>query len=108
MNPFDPREHGIYKSFLDQDGTITTTAWNRAVEGGEHVGTCRECGFYMLARPTTQQGRITWYWAYCTNAAGCGKEIGAPNGEALRRSSRHDEMPDGYWAARLKEMGRAA
>jgi hypothetical protein len=104
VKQFDPFDHGIYKRFLDEDGNILSTAWNRAVEGGEHVATCRNCGFHMLAVPTTTNGRITWYGARCVNVDQCGKEIGAPNGEALRRSSRWGEMPEGYWANRLKAL----
>lgn len=100
MEQFDPSKHGLYRRFLKDDGSLNTPSWNRAADGGEHVGTCRECGFYLLGSPTQQDGRITWYSAYCTNPA-CGKETAAPNAEYLRRTSRHSHMPEGYWAQRI-------
>ena len=100
MEQFDPTKHGLYRRFLNDDGDLRSTTWNAAVEGGEHVGTCRRCGFYLLGRPTHQAGPIVWYGAYCTNP-GCGWEMAAPNGEILRRSSRHNEMPSGFWADRV-------
>lgn len=100
---FDPTQHGIYRRLRNDNGTINTTAWNRAVEGGEHVGSCRHCGGYLLGDPTHQSGQITWYGGHCTNLQ-CGRDFGAPNGEALRRSGRHSEMPGGWWENRLKAM----
>ena len=99
---FDPFEHGVYRRFIDSGGYLNTIAWNRAAENGEHVGTCRMCGYYMLAEPTHQAGRMYWYGAYCTNHR-CGRTIASPQAEVLRRSSRHGEMPEGYWAKRTQK-----
>lgn len=92
MEQFDPTKHGIYRRLLADDGELDSRAWNRAAEGGEHVGTCRGCGSYLLARPTHQAGPITWYTAVCA-PPGCGKEIAAPGARYLRRSSRRSQMP---------------
>lgn len=105
MNQFNPHDHGIYRRLLLEDGSIDSIAWNRAAEEGAHVGTCRECGFHTVANPTYQAGSITWYSGYCTNAQGCGKEFAAPNGGALKRTSRRQEMPAGFWDARMKALG---
>jgi hypothetical protein len=98
---FDPTQHGIYRRLLADDG-LHHSAWNRAVELGEHVGTCRWCGGYLLGDPTHQAGQITWLGGHCTNPQ-CGREFATPNGAALRRSSRHDEMPAGWWLLRAKK-----
>lgn len=96
-NQIDPLDHGVFKRLLNDDGTIHTRGWNYAVENRQHVGTCRWCGGYLKPAPTTVAGQITWYSADCIS---CGGVIAAPNGEFLRRSARHDEMPKGYWENR--------
>ena len=102
MKDFDPREHGIYPRFLRDDGTIVTVMWNAAVAAGTYLGSCRRCGFYMKGLPTHEDNKITWYCAQCTNPQ-CGKEIGTPNAQYLRRSSRRHEMPEGFWDKRPKK-----
>lgn len=96
---FDATKHGIYRHFRREDGSIHSPAWNRAVEGKEHVGTCRWCGGYLVGEPTTQTGRITWFLGRCTS---CSRELASPNGEVLRRSGRWDEMPAGWFENRHK------
>lgn len=103
--PESDAQRGLYPRFLNADGTIVTWAWNRAAELGEHLGTCRDCGGYLKADPTTQSGRINWYSGYCTN---CNKQLAAPNGEYLRRSSRWGQMPQGFWDAREKRLNGTA
>lgn len=103
IRTFNPAEHGLYRRLRNDDGSINTVAWNRAAECGEHVGTCRHCGSYLLADPTHQNAGITWYGGRCTNLGGCGRDFAAPNGEVLRRSARHSEMPAGWWALRTKK-----
>jgi len=102
QHKFDPFEHGIYRRFLDSAGYLNSVSWNRAVSGGEHVGTCRNCGDRMLGLPTEIEVKITWYTARCTNGQ-CERVIAAPNANVLRRSSRHGEMPDGWWAQRTQK-----
>jgi len=99
---FDPFEHGVYRRLRDSAGYLNSIAWNRAVEAGEHVGTCRACGDYLLGEPTYLNAKTTWYTARCTNGM-CGHFIAAPNAQLLRRSSRHSEMPDGFWAQRTQK-----
>lgn len=106
---FDPHSQGIYRRFLvDEDGVrrLHSQLWNGAVGSGEFVGTCPACGAYLVADPTHQTGRITWYSAHCTNPA-CRHEFTAPNGLVLRRSSRHGEMPQGAWDARQRGLQKA-
>lgn len=97
MDQIDATQHGLFRRLLNDDGTIHTRGWNYAAENHEHVGTCRWCGGYLKPAPTHQAGQITWYTADCV---GCGGTIAAPNGEFLRRSGRHDEMPRGFWENR--------
>lgn len=99
---FDPFEHGIYRRLRDSAGYLNSVAWNHAVQAGEHVGTCRHCGDYLLGEPTERLEKVTWYTARCTNQA-CARIVAAPNANVLRRSSRHGEMPDGYWAQRTQK-----
>ncbi len=99
---FDVFAHGIYRSFKSGADAIASTTWNRAAGSGEHVGTCRWCGDYLLAEPTHKTEKITWYSARCTNSA-CLRIIAAPNGAILRRSGRHEEMPSGYWEQRTQK-----
>lgn len=103
--PFDPRDHGIYRRFTDAAGYLHTTAWNRAAESGDLVGDCRRCGGHLLASPTHQNGNMTWYGARCTYPQ-CGYEIASPNAQALKRSSRHSEMPEGFWIQRTNRDRR--
>lgn len=106
---FNPLDHGLYERFLvgkrgDGDLMLNTAAWGRAVASGEHVGSCRRCGNDLVALPTNEHNKVTWYTGRCLE---CGWEFASPGGEVLRRSSRHDEMPQGYWEkrSRAKKQG---
>lgn len=106
--PFDPHKHGIFQRFLsDVDGVrvLDTRAWNTAVETGQHVGTCTVDGGYLLGLPTYQMGQTTWYGTRCTNDT-CRHETAAPNAQVLRRSTRHGDMPQGAWDARLRALSK--
>jgi hypothetical protein len=97
---FDPLDHGIGRSLVDNTGMyLNTAAWNRAAGGTEFVGTCRVCGDHMVAEPTVTTGRTDWYVARCINAE-CHHEVASPDGRILRRSTRRDEMPQGFWEKR--------
>lgn len=90
---FDANRYRLFSRFVvqDKDGVrIETRAWNRAVELGELVGECRQCGSKLKPLPTEAIRHITWYTARCV---GCGHEVAAPNGLLVRRSSRHNEQP---------------
>jgi hypothetical protein len=80
-------------------GLLNMRLWNLAVATGEAVGTCRMCSSEMIPLPTHIAGTITWYSAVCT-MKNCERTIASPNGEILRRSGRHSEMPAGWWQGR--------
>lgn len=102
---FDPLQHGIGRSLLDPSGMwLNTSAWNRAANGGEFVGSCRVCGDHMVAEPTRTEGKIHWYTARCIGAD-CHHDVAMPDGRILRRSARHDEMPQGFWDKRTGALG---
>lgn len=101
MDTFDPYRHGVFHRLVVDD-RIISVAWNAAAEIGGHVGTCRVCGMAMQARPTTQENGVTWYTAGCSNGS-CGREIASPDGRVLRRSSRHGDMPKGFWESRCQK-----
>lgn len=107
---FDALNFGLYGRYMVPShgmgggAMINTREWNLAVQSGEMVGDCRFCGNNMRPWPTEIAGQITWYTAQCVFSQ-CGRVIAAPNGEMLRRSSRHDEMPSGFWNGRAKQRG---
>lgn len=109
---FDPTRFGIYQSFrvygdsVGGGALLNTRAWNRAVESGEPVGDCRVCGWHIVGCPTEIVGTVTWYTAVCTNPP-CRHEVASPNGEILRKSSRHSEMPSGFWTGRPGTKAKA-
>lgn len=49
---------------------IDDTAWKAALEKGDLVGTCRECGHYLRPGESYRIGRVTWYPAACSRT-GC-------------------------------------
>jgi hypothetical protein len=110
QRPFSALDHGLYQHFrvygvsIEGGALLNSRAWNAAVEASwdpdstfQPVGSCRRCGHDMRPLPTEQVGTITWYTAECVF---CGGIIASPNGEILRRSSRHSEMPAGFVAGR--------
>jgi len=106
----DSLNAGLSNRFVDGTGFIHGPAWNRAGEGLQVVGTCRQrgCPGLLLAQPTHQENNRTWYGAECNE---CGHEVVAPDGRTLPRSSRRDEMPGGAWDRReelLKKLKEAA
>lgn len=92
---FDASHHRLYRRLLGSDGRIDHRAWVHAAAVGEHVGTCRNCGSYLVADPPVTVRAITWYTAVCVNRP-CGHIVAAPNGEIVRRSSRTSERPPTY------------
>jgi len=117
LGKFDALDHGLYREFrsygdhIGGGALLNTRAWNRQAERGHDplgghrrpVADCRHCGADMFALPTEVAGRITWYSAQCSNPP-CSAIIASPNGEVLRRSSRHSEMPGGFWDGRPKKQ----
>lgn len=105
MTQFNLLEHGLFPGLITGGNSPTPSLvnlhWRRAVEAATSVGTCREdgCGGELIPlRPRERDGPIAWYEAECST---CGHTVAAPAGRVLRRSSRHDEMPSGWWTDRI-------
>ncbi len=81
-------------------GAIDHPAWLRACAERSYVGNCR-CGDYLVPEPPEQIGQRLDYRAACRRDE-CSYELEAPGGRVLRRSSRHSEMPGGWWDHRFK------
>lgn len=102
-NKFDPLRFGLFRSMTvygeaaGGGALLNSRAWNHAAEQHQPVGDCRICGYPVVGLPTQTVGRVIWYTAECTN---CRHEIASPNGEILRRSMMHGEMPQGFWEGR--------
>lgn len=95
----DQPERGIAARFVDGLDFIIQSTWDEAAQRKQPVGTCRRaaCGGLMMARPAYRNDNILWFEAECDN---CGSSIATPDGRVLRRSTRHAEMPGGWWANR--------
>lgn len=107
---FDPSQHGIWDRFVDAGDVINHAAWLRACAEGGFVGTCRACGDFLLPQPPDERDGRHDYTAVCRSGndgpgKGCGHEVNAPGGRRLRRSSRHLQMPTGWWDHRFKTKG---
>ena len=100
MPQFNALDEGLYRRLVDRS-EIDVAGWNRVRSERGHVGTCRSCGSYLVPLSVERHGGIDWYEARCLS---CGKEVAAPDGRTLRRSSRHSEMPPGWWEARLHAL----
>ncbi len=98
----DPLTQGLW-SRLTNGFYIDHSAWMRACAEGHHVGTCRRCGDYLVPRHPDQVGNRTDYEANCRVEA-CGWTLNAPGGRILTRSSRHNEMPSGWWDRRTRTL----
>lgn len=97
--PFDPSQHGLWRAVVDHD-MINTGQWNRARAEAKFVGTCRECGGHLKPLESLEPGasHLEWAEARCVL---CGHEVASPSGRVLRRSSRHTQMPVGWWEYRM-------
>jgi len=100
---FNALDHGLWERFKDGD-RINHGAWLRARAEGAHVGTCRICGDYLIPAAPYEHtdGRVD-NEAHCR---ACTATVNAPGGRILRRSSRLDEMPSGWWENRLKGLAK--
>lgn len=104
---FNALEHVLFPRYVHDD-QVDSGQWNRARAERTFVGTCRVCGGHLapMESSTERESHIEWSEAACIL---CGKEYAAPWGKTLRRSSRHTEMPHGWWEWRmtaLAERGR--
>lgn len=100
----DPLNAGLHRRYGGSGNDINTGQWNYARAGGDIIGSCRDnCDGLIVAEPTGDNtgSDITWYETRCLK---CGHTTAAPNGHTLSRSSRHQEMPSGWWAKRTSEM----
>lgn len=89
---FDPREHRIYRRFIDGAGHIDHAQWLRAMAEGTWVGTCRRCGDYLIPqRPQDISSTRTDYQADCRNVEGCGWVCSMPGGRYAQGSTRKSE-----------------
>jgi hypothetical protein len=101
--PFNALVHRLWTRIVSGD-LIEIHAWNRARAEQGFVGTCRLCGGHLRPMPTTEHdstAHVMWLEATCLL---CGKTLVSPNGRTLRRSSRHTEMPTGWWEARERSL----
>lgn len=109
---FDPLTAGLFRQYVT-DHMIDHGRWLRAVAEHAFVGECRNCGAKLRPEPPEDHGGIKWYEAACVS---CGKIVAAPatisrgqdGGRVLARSSRHHQMPDGWWPRRVKALRAAA
>jgi hypothetical protein len=100
MSPVDLPPGGINARFVDsEDLLVGKPRWNELAAVRAVIGQCRACGGDLQAIEPSEHdaqgedGEITWYEAKCRD---CGREIAAPNGRMLARSSAHREMPRGW------------
>lgn len=100
--PFDPNQHGLWRAVVHQD-SLDTGQWNRARAERKFVGTCRLCGGHLKPLPSQEPGvsHIEWLEAECVL---CHHPVVSPAGRVLRRSSRHTEMPPGWWDHRMRAL----
>lgn len=100
--------HGIWKRFYfgDEGITLDSAAVNRARAEHGFVGTCRQCGGNIaVVRGRNHNGaEVDWMDFACVS---CGHEVAAPNGKRLARDSRHNHMPQGWWARRMAALKSA-
>lgn len=96
-----PSQGGIARTLV-YDDEITHGRWLRACAEGSMVGECRTCGGYLRPYPPSEQPSGEYdYEAECIT---CTKSILAPRSRVLRRSTRHGEMPGGWWEQRTTRL----
>jgi hypothetical protein len=108
----DPLASGLARRFGGNGEEIAAGQWNHARAAGDIIGACRNnCTGLLVAEPTGDNNGSTIDW-YETRCLKCGHITAAPNGRTLARSSRHSEMPDGWWHKRMNDLrpthGKAA
>lgn len=103
-----PHDAGIWRRLVGGAGQIDHAAWMRACAEGSFVGTCRQCGDYLIPeRPRDITDGRTDYEARCRNehhaqgrgatrtVTGCGWTTTAPGGRIQRRSNLASARPKG-------------
>ncbi len=83
---FDGRQCGLWQSVV-AGGEIKRDAWRNAAASGEIVGTCRNCGGYVVPDDPSEYNDIPlqWYVARCLE---CGGEVAAPGGRVGRNRGK--------------------
>lgn len=84
-------QHGGLYSAMTHAGFIRDDRWKRAAGTGEVIGTCRECGGYLVPDdpPVVETAPVQWFTARCLD---CQHEVAAPGGRvapAPGRGQRH-------------------
>lgn len=94
---------GIAPRFVDAMDYIIESTWEDAAKRKQPVGGCRHgaCGGLLMPRHMYEVGKVQWFDADCDN---CGSTVSSPGGRVLRRSTRRDEMPPGWWDKRMENI----
>jgi hypothetical protein len=68
------RPGGLWSKVKDAAGFVDPDAWQAAIDGRQHVGTCSECGQPLQpgAPDTVDRRGVVWYPARCI---ACGHEV---------------------------------
>lgn len=96
IHPGPPFSELHWRVVIPHASNIDPATWHNV------VGQCRSCeqGWLVVIEqhPRTPAWLI-WYDAKCNR---CDREVACPAGKVLRHSSRHSEMPHGWWSERNK------
>lgn len=88
----DAHDAGLYRALVT-DGHINHPAWLRAHAEHRFVGTCRQCGDYLIPdQPHEHPGGRIDYTAACRNES-CRWEMSAPGGRVMRHSTKLSDQP---------------
>lgn len=77
---------GLYAEMI-HGGMIRQDRWEQAKATGEVIGSCRECGGFLVPDDFgwEDESPILWFTARCIE---CGKEVAAPGGRTLKHRER--------------------
>jgi hypothetical protein len=77
---------GLYTA-MTYSGFVRADRWKHATATGEVIGTCRECGGYLIPDDVgwTELSPMQWFTASCLD---CGHEVAAPGGRVLKHRER--------------------
>jgi hypothetical protein len=82
----DRDEGGLWSS-MTYGGRIRQEKWRSAAATGEVIGTCRDCGGWMIPDDPTynDEAPLVWFTARCLD---CGHEVASPEGRLSRPLKR--------------------
>lgn len=89
-----PRDAGLWSRYV-HNGQVDHAAWLRARAEGQFVGTCRQCGDYLVPDAPHDHAGRTDYTARCRRGDACRYELTAPGGRVLRHSGLKSAQPKG-------------